>query len=154
MGTLSDELERCALIAIDTPPFIYFFERHPQFLPISESVISRCDDLDDPLQAITSVITVTEVMVRPFQLGQQELARAYERRLTGQRGLTVIPVDTDIAVRAAELRARYRFPVPDAVQLATAIETGCQLFVTNDSRLRRVTEIPIAVLSDYLAAGS
>ncbi len=121
---------------------------------MSESVISRCDDLDDPLQAITSVITVTEVMVRPFQLGQHELARAYERRLTGQRGLTVIPVDTDIAARAAELRARYRFPVPDAVQLATAIETGCQLFVTNDSRLRRVTEIPIAVLSDYLAAGS
>jgi predicted nucleic acid-binding protein len=150
LGPLSDVLERCALIAIDTAPFIYLFEEHPQFLPVSDSVISRCDNPDDPLEAITSVITVTEVIVHPLQLGQKHVAEAYEHRLMNQRGLTVLPVDTEIAVRAADLRARYRFAVPDAIQLATAIEASADLFVTNDSQLRRVTEIPVAVLSDYL----
>ena len=154
MGTLSDTLAECALVGIDTAPFIYHFEEHPDFSPIARLLFSRYDDPDDPLQAATSVITVTEVLVRPLQLGQEDIAATYKRELMSQRGLTVVPVYLAIAIRAAELRARYRFPVPDAVQLATAIETGCQLFVTNDSRLRRVTEIPIAVLSDYLAAGS
>ena len=150
MGTLKDALSRCTLIGIDTAPFIYLFERHPQFLPMSECIVSRCDDPYDPLQAITSVITVTEVTVKPLQLGREYIASAYERRLTRQRGLTLVPVDTAIAVGAARLRARYGLPVPDAVQLATAVAASCDLFVTNDSGLRRVTEIPVLVLSDYL----
>jgi predicted nucleic acid-binding protein len=54
-----------------------------------------------------------------------------------------IPVDLAIAERAAELRARYNLKTPDALQVATAIETGCNAFLTSDMRLKRITELRI-----------
>jgi predicted nucleic acid-binding protein len=52
-------------------------------------------------------------------------------------------VDTtyEIADRAARLRAEYRLATPDAIHIATAIESGATLFVTNDSELPDMPEI-------------
>jgi predicted nucleic acid-binding protein len=46
------------------------------------------------------------------------------------------------------LRARYNLTLTDAFQLAVAIQTECDAFLTNDIDLKRVTEIPIIVLSE------
>jgi predicted nucleic acid-binding protein len=60
-------------------------------------------------------------------------------------------VTPSVAECAAELRAKYQsLRTPDAQQLAAAIEYGCSHFITNDKRLRKVTEIRILVLADYL----
>ena len=40
--------------------------------------------------------------------------------------------------------------VPDALQIAAAVEAGATLFITNDQRLTRVQEIRVFVLDDYL----
>lgn len=53
-----------------------------------------------------------------------------------------------LAEQAADLRARYNLRTPDAVQIATAIDTGCDAFLTNDIALKRVTEICVIVLSE------
>ena len=50
--------------------------------------------------------------------------------------------------RAAELRARYRLRLPDAIQLAVALNAGCQAFLTNDRDLQRVTAVRILSLED------
>ncbi len=55
-----------------------------------------------------------------------------------------------IADTAAELRARFRLRTPDALQLATAIETGCGAFLTNDHASRRVTDIRVLILDDLV----
>ena len=38
--------------------------------------------------------------------------------------------------------------LPDALQLAVAIEQGCEAFLTNDRRLARLTELRVLVLDD------
>jgi predicted nucleic acid-binding protein len=48
------------------------------------------------------------------------------------------------------LRARYQVCAVDAVQLATAIEFGAHVFLTNGDRLRKVTEIEGIVLERWL----
>jgi predicted nucleic acid-binding protein len=53
-----------------------------------------------------------------------------------------------MAERAAELRARYRIKLPDAIQLAAAISEGWEAFLTNDRRLAQVVEIRVLVLDD------
>ena len=45
------------------------------------------------------------------------------------------------AEHAADLRARYRLLLPDALQVAVALKEGCQAFLTNDRRLERVMEL-------------
>ena len=51
-------------------------------------------------------------------------------------------IDKEIAEKAAKIRAEYRFfKTMDALQLATACITGCDLFLTNDKQLRQFREI-------------
>jgi predicted nucleic acid-binding protein len=46
------------------------------------------------------------------------------------------------------LRARYNLRTPDALQVATALVRRCEAFLTNDARLKRVTEIRVLTLDD------
>jgi predicted nucleic acid-binding protein len=55
-----------------------------------------------------------------------------------------------LALQAAHLRARYHIRTPDAIQIAAAIEFGARLFLTNDDRVRKVTEIETVVLERWL----
>jgi predicted nucleic acid-binding protein len=53
-------------------------------------------------------------------------------------------------LQAAQIRAKYNFKTPDAIFIATAIEEGAEVFITNDIRLKKMDEINCIVLSDYL----
>jgi predicted nucleic acid-binding protein len=43
---------------------------------------------------------------------------------------------------------RYNLQLPDALQIATAISSGCDAFLTNDAALQRVIELRILVVSE------
>ena len=62
----------------------------------------------------------------------------------------MLPVDATLARRAVVLRAAYNILVPDSIQIATALESGATLFVTNDKRLATVRELRVLVLDDYV----
>lgn len=96
----------------------------------------------------TSVITLTEVLTLPKQLGDRALADEYRSLLLGSRHLNTVVVDPTVAETAAELRARYRLRTPDALQIAAVVSAGCEAFVTNDRDLRRVTELRVYTLDD------
>ena len=53
-----------------------------------------------------------------------------------------------MAERAAYLRAKYSIKSPDALQLASAIEAGCEAFLTHDFGLRRITDIKILIVGE------
>ena len=48
---------------------------------------------------------------------------------------------------AARIGADFRLEALDSVHLATAIEHGCDLFLTHDAQLARCTAITVEVLS-------
>ena len=56
----------------------------------------------------------------------------------------------DVVERAAELRAKYRLKMMDALHVASAIVNRADLFLSNDDDLRRVTEIKVLLLKSYL----
>ena len=64
--------------------------------------------------------------------------------------MNLIPIDAPIAEKAAELRAKYLIKTPDALQLATVILSVCEAFLTNDKGLRRVSELLIIILDDFI----
>lgn len=63
--------------------------------------------------------------------------------MTRTRNVETVAISHGIAIRAADVRARYRLKPADALQVATAIERGCDAFLTADSDFKRVTEIPV-----------
>ena len=63
--------------------------------------------------------------------------------------MRVIAADEAITKYAAQIRAKYSgIKAMDALQLASAIISGCDVFLTNDKQLRQVAEIPVLLVED------
>ena len=62
--------------------------------------------------------------------------------------LTIVQVDMKISEDAARIRRKYGFRLPDAIQLATALDYKAQTFITNDKRLKVFKELPITLLTE------
>jgi predicted nucleic acid-binding protein len=99
--------------------FIYFIEKHPTYHPIVRPLFELLDNRD--LFGLSSFITLLEVMVHPIKKGRFDLARAYRDRLVQANNFGLFPVDQPIAEHGADIRAKYEFKTPDAIQLATAL---------------------------------
>jgi predicted nucleic acid-binding protein len=69
--------------------------------------------------------------------------------LLNSRNLYLLPIDSSIAEQAAELRAQFNIHTPDALQIAAALSAGCEAFLTNDRRLKRVTHLPILLVDEF-----
>ena len=78
----------------------------------------------------------------------------YRKYFLPSGSFAVWDLSRDVVEKAAELRAKYRIKMLDALHIATAIVSQADLFVCNDLGLRRVTEIKILLLSDYAIVGS
>jgi uncharacterized protein len=57
-----------------------------------------------------------------------------------------VPLTTAVYDRATHLRAMHGFKLGDTLHLAAAIEAGYDIFLTNDHRLNKCTDIVIEVL--------
>lgn len=141
MMLLNDALADVTRLGFDTSPIIYFIEAHPHYDALVSEVFQRLDQ--GMSVGVTSVITLCEVMVQPLRRGDTHLQQEYRDLLMHTAYFRTLAIDTDIAERAADLRAHYNLRTPDAFQLATALVAGCEAFLTNDDMLKRVTELRV-----------
>lgn len=133
-------------VFLDTAPLIYFIEGHSEY----QEVLSRVFDANEKKDFIfiTSSITLLEVLVKPLKDGNTKLAEQYKNILTNAPGIELLDVTHDVAIKAAELRAKYNLRTPDSIQIATAIVTKASSFLTNDVRLKSVGELKIVALGE------
>jgi len=144
---LIDDLES-GPVALDTQIFIYFIEEDGRYLPLIKPLFEAIDGGD--LLAVTSGLSLMEVLVVPYRLGNAALADRYESLLTRSRGLRFIEVDRPLLKAAAELRATFKLKPPDAIQVAAALVGNCTSFLTNDRRIRAVPGLKIFQVKNYL----
>lgn len=136
-------------IGVDTMCFIYHFADVPRFSPLTDELFTLTQT--EKVSIVTSIVSVIETLVLPEQSEDPELAREYERLFRSLLGLTIIPIDWSVAKLTAKIRAKYpAVRLPDAIQLSAALLAGCKAFVTNDEQFKRVKEIPVILLKDYL----
>ena len=90
------------------------------------------------------------MLVHPLRDGNKKLADKYKTILLSSIGLLTLEISHEISERAALLRAKHGFRTPDAIQLATAIISKSDYFLTNDPALKKVEGIKVVVLDDYL----
>jgi len=99
----------------------------------------------------TSSVTISEILVKPFAERGRDYAMGLLRAFLDLPGLTLVPVEQEIATLAAELRAETRLKLPYAIQAATAIVSGARALLTNDGGLARAgLPIPVLRLDDLL----
>jgi predicted nucleic acid-binding protein len=135
-------------IALDTDIFIYWLEESPCYLAIADLVFSRIEEPN--CEAVTFIITLTELFVPAYREGNKLRVSAYHGILTTYHHLQWIGVDLPIADLAAQLQAEHKLQTPDAIQASTALRSGATGLVTNDPTFARVERFETAVLDRYL----
>ncbi len=134
------------ILFLDTAPLIYFIEGGTEHQNILLRLFASIDRGD--CFFITSTITLLEVLVKPIKEDRLDIMKTYSELLTTSKGIDIFDITISVAKEAARLRAKYNLRTPDSIQLATAIIFGADIFLTNDTRLKSITEIKIITLAD------
>lgn len=142
----ADIFRHIRTLHIETAPLIYFIEQNVAYVKQVKAIFKEISD--GTLQASTSVITLTEVLSYPMRLNRQDLISTYQHILTNSKYFSLVDIDKNIAEYAAQLRAVYNFKTPDALQVATAIKSGCDAILTNDKGLVRLQELQVVLVDD------
>jgi predicted nucleic acid-binding protein len=151
--TLSEELSQFHSIFIDTAPIIYYIEAHPQYGPLVKDVVAAFQS--GILNAFSSVITIVEVLPKPIEAGNEILAKKFTEFLIAGKNISLMEITLRIAESAGTLRGRYPFlRAMDAIQIAASLEAQADAFITNDAKLKRLSEIKVIVLKEYLSISS
>lgn len=146
MGSLRDSL-RGQRVYLDANVFIYALEGIEPWATSLHGVFSGLDAGE--LIAITSRLTLAECLVRPFALGREDLVQVYRLALSPRPSLEIAPLQTELLVSAARLRAELGFKLPDAIHVATALMQGCTAMLTNDAGFRRAPDLTLFLLSEW-----
>ena len=131
---------------LDTAPLIYFIEGHSVYQEKLEKLFQLNDE--GYFKFLTSSVTRLEVLVKPLKDGETKIVEQYKTILTSAEGINIFEITISIAVKAAELKAKYGLRTPDALQVATSIEHEADYFLTNDFRLKNVTEVKVITMAD------
>lgn len=128
-------------VYLDAVVIIYLVEQNPAFAPAVTATLVRLDG-----DLITNELARMEALVLPMRNNDPMLASEFEDffriEVAELHNLTRAIFD-----RAIHLRAAYgALKAPDALHLATAIETHCDVYVTNDKRLRNFPGIRVEVI--------
>jgi len=85
---------------------------------------------------VTSELTLAELLVRPIEQSNYELAQQYQDVISPATGFDVPTIDREVLIEAATLRAvRKSLRLPDAVHVATARLYDCTHIISDDRRL-------------------
>ena len=143
---IDDALAGVGQLCIETAPFIYYTESRAGYVDKMRAILQRA--VDEQISIMASTITLTECLTKPLRDNDTALITAYNAMLRSTRRVRLVSVDSTVAGRAADLRARYNLRPPDALHIATALVAGCDAFLTNDLRLKRVTEVRVLALDE------
>lgn len=134
-------------VGLDTAPLIYFIEEHPVYLNAVRHFFEAADNGE--FKVVTSTVTLLEVLVHPFRKNDNELVEEYRDILLHSK-LTTTEITNQISEHAAQLRAIHNLRTPDAIQIATAIDSGASHFLTNDKALPEIPDLKIITLEKLL----
>lgn len=141
-------LSRHRRIAFDTSVFIYQIEEHPKYAIFTDQIFSWLEQSGN--QAITSTITLTEILVQPYRELDQERMDAFSGLLSTYPKLEWVAPTLEIADLAARIRALHRLKTPDALLSAAAVHSRATGLITNDDVFERVQTFETLVLDQLL----
>ncbi len=108
-------------VYLDTNVFIMLSEKDHRLQQLLVRMISS-QPSEKAAEFATSELTLSELLVKPYQAGDDTLINGYESLILNSEWLDVRPVDRAVLYYAAALRAQYRhLKLPDAIHVSSAI---------------------------------
>lgn len=135
-------------VYLDANVFIYAVEGFEKYAGLCTAVLEAIEVRK--IQAVTSELTLAEVLVRPLRDKRADGASVYERLIQSQFSLKVVPVSREVLVAAATLGASNGCRLPDAIHAATAQLAGSEFLFTADKSLKAPLPLRVVTLDELL----
>lgn len=143
---IEDAFDNVKRLGIETAPFIYFTESRAGYVEKMRAIFALLIQQDSEI--VASTIVLPECLMKPLREKDFQVVKAYTALFEQTSGINLWSVDSAVARRAADLRATYNLRTPDALHVATALQSNCDAFLTNDFGLKRVQEIRVLLLDE------
>ena len=136
-------------VFVDTAPVIYCIQQTENFYKDAKRVFNHLT-VEQNCQLVFSDITLAEACVYPCRENNFEWLKNLDDFIKKSK-VEFIHTSNEIAIKSALIRAKFRSFHPfDSIQLATAVIGDCDLFFTNDKRLKKFDEINCVTLDDFV----
>jgi len=142
------DLSKYHSICIDSCILIYFIQDDKKFSKIINNIFTEISKNDGCIN--TSFLSLIEILVKPIENNDVDMIKKCKEYMLNSKILHLIPLDEKIAEKSAYIRAKNGIKTPDAIEIATAVITGSDVFITNDKRLQKIKELPVIILDDIL----
>jgi predicted nucleic acid-binding protein len=128
-------------VYFDANVFIYLMEGYAAL----ESELHEIRDsiLHGETHICTSELTLCEVLVPAFRGRNSGLLSLYRQFIEDSGAFELLPTSRETYIRASLLRAELGMKTPDAIHMASAIESACTAFLTNDKPIKGPKAIKI-----------
>ena len=143
---LLDRLSEATLIHVDARVLALYMLGDEVLGPQVETIMRVAGS--GVLNVQTSALTLYQILAEVYRRGRADLAGEVARMLQVHPGLTLVPATTDVAIQAAEVRAQLGGRPERAIQIATALVEGADVYVTTGSGLRRIGGMSVVNLDD------
>jgi predicted nucleic acid-binding protein len=115
--------------------FMYWLEDHPTHAARIEELHEQIQRRSDTL--CTSIFSVGEILTGLYKQGD-EVAATSTREALRPPLVELIPFTAETTEHFARICAANRVSPADAIHLASAAQSGVNLFLTNDRRLSKL----------------
>jgi predicted nucleic acid-binding protein len=143
---MSDGPGRGGRVYLDSNIIIYFVERISPWFAQLKRFVATANAKGS--RFVTSDLAAAECLLRPYKDGNLALIGIYERFFEGGEEIERWPIDYVLMKQASGLAAKHGLKLIDAVHLASAIASECNVFISNDKSIRAVEELRIVTPSE------
>ncbi|MDB5615817.1 type II toxin-antitoxin system VapC family toxin [Tardiphaga sp.] len=122
-------------IYLDSNIIIYAIERGYRQAHTMRAMLEAIDRR--AFRAVTSELTIAEVMSKPLALNDLDHISKYERFFAPNSALAIPAISRETLLLAARMQGSLGLKLFDSIHVATAQLEGCDCFLTEDERLGR-----------------
>jgi predicted nucleic acid-binding protein len=131
------------LIYCDSVILIYFFDHSGAFQARAAQRLAALRIAGD--RVVISDLIRLECRVMPLHLHDSAKLALFDG-FFAQTNVEKASLTSSVFDRATIIRADFGFKTFDAINLAAAVEHGCDRFLTNDAQLARFPDITVEIL--------
>jgi len=135
-----------ASIYFDANIIIYMFEGPRDIRVQVASVLAQA--ARSGAKIVSSEISIVECLHGACKQGLDPLKDRYNAYFADEEAISLAPITGAILREAAKIGAENRLKTIDAIHVATALDSGCGVFFTNDRRLRTPAELKVLRLTE------
>lgn len=125
------------LLYLESCVFVAAFETSPNAAPTQKLFDALADK---PRAAVTSELTLAELIAPSRHAAMSVTVRRgiYLRLFDEGKFIGLRPITRRVLLDTASIREDHSQRMPDAIHVATAIDSGCKYFMTYDKDARRL----------------